>query len=61
MFCAVGLFVRRVSATLLERRLNAMHVVKIPAGPIVIVGEPARRRSDRQAFGSGQPSGDGRW
>jgi len=61
MFCAVGLFVRRVSATRLERRLYAMPVVKIPAEPIVIVGEPAGRRSDRQAFGPGQPAGDGRW
>jgi len=57
----VELFVRRVSATLLERRLYAMPVAKNPPDPIVVVGEPADRRPDRQAFGPGQPAGDGRW
>ena len=61
MFRAAGLFVRRVSATLLERRLNAMLVVKIPADPNVVVSQPAGERSGQQAFGPGRLSRAGRW
>jgi putative transposase len=61
MLCVIAEFTREALAIHVERRLGAMNVLEILAGPIVVRVAPPRGRSDAPTFDPDRPAGSGQW